>query len=174
MEALTTKCSKIQALNLSGLYDITESTLHSIALHCKNILMLNVTGCEGVTSSGLKTLILGLKYVEQSISFVGFKPIDEHVNKKLEEHLIMVKTETLLFLEQNMKAKKKKDHEQEMFMHRLQVKSRYSLTHLTTYSLTHLITYSLKQHNQAVHESLHEASVLLVYLLQKEGEAKHY
>lgn len=123
VEALTTKCSKIQALNLSGLYDITESTLHSIALHCKNILMLNVTGCEGVTSSGLKTLILGLKYVEQSISFVGFKPIDEHVNKKLEEHLIMVKTEALLFLEQNMKAKKKKDHEQEMFMHRLQVKS---------------------------------------------------
>jgi hypothetical protein len=40
--------------------------------------------------SGLRALVKGLGYIEMGISFVGFKPIDGHVEKKLAGNLNML------------------------------------------------------------------------------------
>lgn len=42
--------------------------------------MLNLTGCERVTVVGLDHLIRGMNFVESAVSFMGFKPVDEHGN----------------------------------------------------------------------------------------------
>ncbi len=49
------------------------------------------TGCPEVTSNGINALIRGLKYVEAAISYIGFKPIDKHTEKKLSDQIDMIK-----------------------------------------------------------------------------------
>ena len=71
-------CINLQAVNLAGLVRITEETLLFLASRCEGLLMLNLTGCERVSVAGLDHLIKGLHFVEKAVSFMGFKPIDEH------------------------------------------------------------------------------------------------
>ena len=68
----------LQAVNLAGLARITEEALWFLATRCEGLLMLNLTGCERVTVVGLDHLIRGLNFVEKAVSFMGFKPVDEH------------------------------------------------------------------------------------------------
>ena len=83
-------CSKLQALNMAGLRKVSEAAMLFLAEGCPGLLMLNVTGCEGVSVSGLKALVEGLGYIELGVSFVGFKPVDDHIEKKLAGNLCML------------------------------------------------------------------------------------
>lgn len=80
----------VQALNISGCVKITETSIAELVRRCDGMLMLNVTGCPEVTSNGLNALIRGLHFVEPAISFIGFKPIDHHIDMKLNKQLHMI------------------------------------------------------------------------------------
>jgi len=90
IRAIATGCVDLQAANLAGLSRLSEEALHYLAHRCPALLMLNVTGCERVSVTGLEHLVKGLHFVEQAVTFMGFKPVDEHVEKKLEGHLLML------------------------------------------------------------------------------------
>ena len=45
-----------------------------------------MTGCEQVTTEGLRHLISGLEGVCFAVSFLGFRPLDDHVSQKMEDH----------------------------------------------------------------------------------------
>lgn len=79
--AYVISCVSLQAVNLAGLVRITEEALLFLASRCQGLLMLNLTGCERVTVVGLDHLIRGLHFVENAVSFMGFRPVDEHGNK---------------------------------------------------------------------------------------------
>lgn len=107
IERIALKCSKLQALNLSGLNKLDEKPLCTLTNNCPYLLMLNITGIEKVTVASLDALILGLNCVEKSTSFVGFRPIESHIEMKLQGHLEML-TNTFI---QHVKKEKKKDRE---------------------------------------------------------------
>jgi hypothetical protein len=88
--AIAQGCRGLQAVNLAGLKKITELSMFMLGDLCKGLLTLNLTGCERITINGLNALISGIDYVEKGVSFMGFKPVDEHVEKKLHDHLMMV------------------------------------------------------------------------------------
>lgn len=88
LKKITSKCSKLQALNVAGILKLTEKVLYYVAENCPGILMLNVTGCEQITMNGVKELIRGLKYVTEAQSYLGFRPVDEHIDKKLSDQLV--------------------------------------------------------------------------------------
>lgn len=90
LKAIGNGCVKLQALNLAGLKKISEMGLYWLGEKCKGLLMLNVTGCDEITVNGFNALIEGLHYVEAASTFTGFKPIDNHVNRKLEGQLEMI------------------------------------------------------------------------------------
>jgi hypothetical protein len=102
---LAEKCRKLQALNLAGLNKLDESPLCALTNNCKNLIMLNLTGITDVTVAGLDALIQGVSMVERAYSFVGFRPVDSHVEKKLQGHLDMIQSSVLA----QTKAEKKKD-----------------------------------------------------------------
>ena len=83
-------CRGLQAVNLAGLKKISEQSMYMLGELCKGLLTLNLTGCERITINGLNALVSGIDYVEKGVSFMGFKPIDEHIEKKLHDHLMMV------------------------------------------------------------------------------------
>ena len=85
--ALGKHCKHLQALNIAGLLKITENSLLSLAQGCPGLLMLNVTGCQFITVAGLKALSSGLQYVELAVSYVGLKPVSEHIEKKLNDQI---------------------------------------------------------------------------------------
>jgi hypothetical protein len=91
MQALSTHCSNIQGLNVAGLKKISETGIYWLADKCKGLIMLNVTGCDLITVNGLTALIQGMDFVEPARTFTGFKPVDEHVDKKLANQLLMIK-----------------------------------------------------------------------------------
>ncbi|CAM9172589.1 unnamed protein product, partial [Ectocarpus fasciculatus] len=91
MQALSIHCSSIQGLNVAGLKKISESGIYWLADRCKGLIMLNVTGCDLITVNGLTALIQGMSFVEPARTFTGFKPVDEHVDKKLANQLLMIK-----------------------------------------------------------------------------------
>jgi hypothetical protein len=88
--AIAQGCRGLQAVNLAGLKKISEQSMFMLAELCKGLLTLNLTGCERITINGLNALVSGLDYVEKGISFMGFKPVDEHIEKKLADQLMMV------------------------------------------------------------------------------------
>lgn len=106
--ALARGCVRLQAANFAGLRSLSESALWALAESCKGLLMLNITGCEAVTVNGLNALIMGMHYVEAAGSFVGFKPIDDHVEKKLTGHLVGMRTESAIRLQRMVKSVKRK------------------------------------------------------------------
>jgi hypothetical protein len=74
---------------------------------CKGLLMLNVTGCDEITVNGFNALIEGLHFVEAASTFTGFKPIDNHVNKKLERQLEMIQEHNERFVRDKLDAERK-------------------------------------------------------------------
>lgn len=83
-------CRNLQAVNLAGLKKISEESMFALGDLCKGLLTLNLTGCERITINGLNAMCAGLDYVEKGVSFMGFRPVDEHIEKKLADHLAMV------------------------------------------------------------------------------------
>ena len=90
IKTLAMGCKNLQAVNLAGLKKISEESMFALADQCKGLLTLNLTGCERVTINGLDALVSGMDYVEKGVSFMGFRPVDQHVEKKLADHLDMV------------------------------------------------------------------------------------
>jgi hypothetical protein len=89
VKTVAKNCHKLQALNVAGIKTVSEDTLCVLALNCPGILILNATGCEDITPNGMTALISGLPYVEHAKTYFGFKPIDEHVDKRLSAQLAM-------------------------------------------------------------------------------------
>ena len=87
---LLTHCEDLQALNISGLRKLTEETLCTIAYHCKNLATLNITGCERITQNGLNAIIEGFCYVTAAKSYIGFKPVDNYLEMKLQSKFVLV------------------------------------------------------------------------------------
>ena len=105
IEKLAEKCRKLQALNLAGLVKLDETPLCALTNKCPNLMMLNLTGITEVSVAGLDALIQGVNMVERAYSFVGFRPAESHVEKKLQAHLDMIEN---TFIE-HVKKEKKKD-----------------------------------------------------------------
>ena len=83
--ALVTSCKQIHALNLAGLRKLTELSLCAMAEHCRDTLLtLNITGCDLITNNGIAAIIAGFTYVQNAVSYIGFKPIDNYIELKLQ------------------------------------------------------------------------------------------
>lgn len=109
--ALGNSCHDIQTINLAGLLHLSENAMYSLSQNCKGLLMMNITGCSNITINGLQALITGLKYVEPGISFFGFKPIDKHIEKKLNGHLQMLYRDVIKKIEEEQTRKQKIEDE---------------------------------------------------------------
>ena len=105
LEALGKGCCHLQCLNLSGLDKLTEEPLVTLTNNCRGLLMLNLTGISAITVNGLNALVHGMDKVELASSFVGIKPMDNHVEKKLVGHIDMIKDDAIT----HIKKEKKKD-----------------------------------------------------------------
>jgi hypothetical protein len=90
LQALASHTHHLQALNLAGLRSLTEGAIFRTLQASPGILMLNVTGCELVTVNGLHSMISGLQYVIEAKTYFGFKPLDEHVERKLMSQLNLI------------------------------------------------------------------------------------
>ncbi|KAJ1415988.1 hypothetical protein B484DRAFT_401290 [Ochromonadaceae sp. CCMP2298] len=90
IKCLALGCRNLQAVNVAGLLKMSEDSMFALATKCRGLLSLNLTGCERITINGLNAMVEGLDYVEKGVSFMGFKPIDAHVERKLLGHLAMV------------------------------------------------------------------------------------
>eukprot|EP00605_Chrysophyceae_sp_TOSAG23-4_P000769 GSChrysophyteH1.ASY1.ANO1.858.1 assembled CDS len=90
IERLSSKCRNLQAVNLTGLDKLDERPLCVLTNNCPGLLMLNVTGITDVTVRGLEALIEGIDAVQSATSFVGFRPVDNAVETKLQGHLDML------------------------------------------------------------------------------------
>ena len=83
--ALVTSCKLLHALNLAGLRKLTEVSLCAMAEHCRDTLLtLNITGCDLITNNGIAAIIAGFTYVQNAVSYIGFKPIDNYIELKLQ------------------------------------------------------------------------------------------
>lgn len=116
INAITRKCPRLQSLNLAGLLKVSENALYNMTRYCPNILMLNVTGCESITTDGLKALVQGLEYVEMGLTFIGFKPIDAHVEQKLTDHLNCVHDLAIKHITHMQSEKKRKEDIQQQYL----------------------------------------------------------
>ena len=83
-------------------------SLLAIAEGCPGLLMLNVTGCQFVTVAGLKALCTGLQYVELAISYVGLKPVNEHIEKKLNDQIDIINETAATTITRSMGAVNKR------------------------------------------------------------------
>jgi hypothetical protein len=108
MQELVRGCPRLQALSLVGLQQLTELTMYEISQHCPGILMLNMSGCPNVTVNGLKAVVAGLKYVQMSQSFIGFLPIDKHVELKLTNHVHHIRDSAIGHIADGLKKRAKK------------------------------------------------------------------
>ena len=108
IERLASNCPNLQALNLAGLVKLDERPLCTLTNNCRGLLMLNVTGITEVTVAGLNALIQGVDQVELAKTFTGFKPVDQHVDKKLQGHLDML----INTAAEHVKKEKKKERMQ--------------------------------------------------------------
>jgi hypothetical protein len=109
MQALSMHCAGLQGLNVAGLKKISELGIYWLADKCKGLIMLNVTGCDLITVNGLCALIQGMSFVEPAKTFTGFKPVDEHIDKKLASQLMMIKDSAMgavLEVERNKEIEK--------------------------------------------------------------------
>ena len=100
-------CYQLQNVNLSGLIKLSEESLCVLITNCLGLLMLNVSGCELVTNNGLNAIISGLKYVEAGITFVGFKPIDKHIELKLQHQKHYLETNAIEIITNGFEKRRK-------------------------------------------------------------------
>ncbi len=102
-------CKNLQAINIAGLLKLSEESMFCLADQCKGLMTLNMTGCERITMNGLDHLVRGLDYVEKGITFMGFKPIDQHVEKKLDDNLKMIKRSVTKRMEEEARLKRERE-----------------------------------------------------------------
>lgn len=105
-------CLKLQAVNLIYLNQITDLSLFHLVTNCKILMYLNITGCEQITVNGVKNLIMGLPYVELSKSYLGFKPIDNYLEKKLEDCLNMIEYNQIQEINKQLLAQELKEEQE--------------------------------------------------------------
>lgn len=91
INALAQSIHHLQAINFAGLRLLSEGAIFSVVQSSPGLLLMNVTGCEQVTMTGLRSLIQGLQYVIEAKTYMGFKPQDEHIEKKLSNQLFMIR-----------------------------------------------------------------------------------
>mmetsp|Transcript_21048 Transcript_21048/g.35302 ORF Transcript_21048/g.35302 Transcript_21048/m.35302 type:complete len:1089 (-) Transcript_21048:242-3508(-) len=113
LKALAHGCPGLQAVNVAGLKKMSEEAMLALASQCKGLLTLNLTGCERITVNGLNAMVEGLDYVEKGVSFMGFKPIDEHIDKKLNDHLKMVQEAAGKLRREQLALQQKRELEEE-------------------------------------------------------------
>lgn len=116
-------CPNLQCLNLSGLNRLDEKPLVTITNNCRGLSMLNVTGISAITVNGLNSLILGMDKVMLAKSYVGFKPVDGHVEKRLEGHLAMIKDQALTHIKTEKKKERLKREMKERHLREYTVKA---------------------------------------------------
>jgi len=117
VEKLAERCHALQALNLAGLNKLDERPLCTLCNNCPGLLMLNITGVPAVTVAGLEALIQGMRLVERALTFVGFKPADAHVERKLQGHLDMLKATAAEHVKKEKKAERAARLERERLYH---------------------------------------------------------
>ena len=123
VHALANNCPKLQALNLSGLIRVNEEPLVNLVTSCLGLLLLNVNGCERVTVKGIKAIVQGKGYIEMGVSFLGFQPVDEHVEKKLSGHLVMLREMAEQEIRDNERRIKREEEERQRKRAELEFKS---------------------------------------------------
>lgn len=116
-------CPRLQCLNLSGLNKLDEKPLVTITNNCRGLSMLNVTGISAITVNGLNSLIHGMDKVELARSYVGFKPVDNHVEKRLEGHLAMIKDDAIQHIKKEKKKERLKRESKEKYLREYTVKA---------------------------------------------------
>ena len=108
INAVLVNCKNLQALNVAGLLKLKETILYNISQSCPGMMMLNITGCEQISTRGLKALIEGLKFVELAVSFFGFKPKDQYIEKRMTDHLNMIQDSAVQLIKDGLDKRKKK------------------------------------------------------------------
>ncbi len=108
IEALGRGCKHLQSLNLSGLNKLTEEPMVELTNNCRGLLMLNLTGISAITVNGLNALVRGMDKVELASSYVGIKPVDNHVEKKLTGHIDMIKDDAITHIKKEKKKERVK------------------------------------------------------------------
>ena len=109
-------CPLLQCLNLSGLNKLTEEPLVDLTNNCHGLLMLNLTGISAITVNGLNALVHGMDKVELANSYVGIKPVDNHVEKKLIGHIEMIKDDAITHIKKEKKKDRTKREGKEKFL----------------------------------------------------------
>ena len=109
--AIANGCPKLQALNLSGLLRVDEQPLLPLITNCLGLLMLNVNGCERITTKGVRAIVAGKPYIEFAVTFLGFRPVDNHVEKKLSGHLVMLREQAEKEISDNQKRIQREEEE---------------------------------------------------------------
>lgn len=107
--AIANNCPYLQCANLVQLTSLTEASMMHLTQNCKGLLMLNVTGCDNITINGMKALVKGLKYVQLGVSFMGFRPLDQHIEQKMEDHLHMIRDSAIDLIRDGLEKRKAKE-----------------------------------------------------------------
>ena len=136
MEALASHSHQLQALNLAGLRYLTEGSIFRTLQASPGILMLNVTGCELVTANGLRSMIEGLQFVVEAKTYFGFKPVDEHIEKKLMSQLNLIyDTGARKITHAYQQMMSKREHRRLMELVKIDKSARIIQNYLTRYLL---------------------------------------
>lgn len=121
--AVASGCPKLQALNLSGLIKIDEQPLLPLITGCLGLLMLNVNGCECITTKGVQAIVAGKQYIELAVTYLGFRPIDDHVERKLSGHLVMLRDQAEKEVRDNEKRIEREEKERIRMRNELEFRS---------------------------------------------------
>ncbi len=57
--------------------------MYVIASSCKYLQCLNLSGCINITQTGLQQLVLGIPYIQEAVTYFGFRPKDGAMQQKL-------------------------------------------------------------------------------------------
>ncbi|RYG65258.1 hypothetical protein EON64_12300 [archaeon] len=174
VKALAWGCKGLQAVNLAGLKKISEESMCMLADQCSGLLTLNLTGCERITMNGLEHLVRGLGgYVEAATTFLGFKPVDQHVEKKLADALKVINTRDYI-VEEKRKVEQYRREEEE----RLQYERRLNAAALLVQQ--YIFRYTRRMHFFHLwRDRVKRCSVLLVQRVYRgfkgrcRGHARH-
>jgi len=166
---IASQCPKLQALNLSGLIKIDEAPMLSLITGCPGLHMLNVNGCEKITVKGLKAIVAGKPYIELAVSFMGFRPVDEHVERKLSGHLVMLRDMAEQEVRDTEKRLKREEDERRMKRHQLEYKSCVTLQQYMYRYKCRMILYRLWQERRR-----HDAAINIQRIARGVGGRETY
>jgi hypothetical protein len=147
MQALTTHTHHLQALSLAGVRHLSEGSIFRLVAASTSLLMLNVTGCEEVTTSGLRSLIHGLQFVTEAKTYVGFKPLDEHVELKLMSQLNLIHdTSALKITHAYQQMRERREMTRLMELAKIDKSARVIQNYMTRYMLRVRFYYKWRAH----------------------------